>query len=150
MNIPFLYRDTTLPNTVIERYRPGMTIIERGFIDVTQLRGGISGTVRYIVATDASVDVSLINPSVKKWGLRILQRGTILSVLDVYTLSGITQILLSTLPESQNGELIEAARNDLAELVDAAPVSELLTDEWKNRVAFPVGLDDMGEPFPVL
>jgi hypothetical protein len=149
MSFAFLYRDTTLSSQVIAAYKPGMTIIERGFTDVSTLRGGPAGSVRYLVATDKSQDLSIINPAVAKWGLRVIQRDSLFRVLDVFSLNGRTQVLLSTYGEEYDAGLTKLGRADFSALISTPPVAELATPEWQERVAFPVGVSDEGVPFPL-
>ena len=149
MEYGFLYRDATLPETFVNKYVPGTRILERGFTDSSKLRGGPNGNVRYLILSNQGRDLSVVDENARKWGLVVFQNGTIFNVLDTYTQNGVTQILLTTESKSDS-DLIEAARNDFEALLTEPPVPELTAVDWTGRVTNPLGLDDNGNPFPLV
>lgn len=153
MEFNFLYRDADLPANFIEKYQPGMDIIERGFTDTSKFRGGPVGNIRYVFLSNQCTDLSSLNDNARKWGLVLFNNGTKFTVMDVYARNGVTQVFLTTdanILTAQNltDHAITAARRDLDELIGSPAVEILTTDGWRQRVLDPLGLDDQGEPFP--
>jgi hypothetical protein len=156
--LALLYRDTDLSNDLISKYKVGQIIHERGFTDTSLLGGGLKTNLRYLIASAQGRDLSMFDPNSAKWGLILISPGGYFKVLDIYKRNGKTQILLLNIPEtgielfssttaSAEQKVIEKGRQSFDEKVDAEPIAELMTDEWKERVQFPIGMDDKGNFF---
>ena len=53
----FFYRDADLGDKVFEKYRPGMIIQERAFVDCSYLDGGLAARHRYLIITGKARDL---------------------------------------------------------------------------------------------
>ena len=93
-DLAFLYRDTTLKKELISKYKIGSIINEKGFCDMSFKAGGLTGNLRFLIATNNGRDISQINPDILAYGFILLQSDSFFKILDVYRLNDKTQILL--------------------------------------------------------
>ena len=94
-----------------------------------------------------------------KYGPAVIQGDAFFKVLDVHHLDGRAQITLLHIPAELvdrlrtaelNGiekEMVEAARKDFEQSLKRPPAPALTQPEWKDRVMFPLGMNDEGELF---
>jgi hypothetical protein len=157
--LTLLYRDADLSSELIAKYKVGQILYERGFTDTSRFGGGLTTNLRYLIASAQGRDLSMFDPETAKWGLILISSGSYFKVLDIYEKDGKTQILLLNIPE--NGvplfsstmtnieqQVIDAGRKSFDQKINNQPVAELQTKDWKERVQFPIGMDDEGNFFP--
>lgn len=152
------YRDTNLPDDLISNYKIGQIIKERGFTDMTYISGGLSGNLRYLIASSDARDLSKFNPDSAKNGHALLDDNSFFKVLDIQRVKNKTQVFLlnipgNSLPLFKNStsnleeEITEKARRKFIDKVDSALIPELQTEDWKERTKLPLGMDESGEMF---
>lgn len=156
---PF-FRDTEIPAAVLDQYRVGQVLCEPTFCDASYKFGGFVAPHRYLIisASARCLDPISLYP---EWGLCVWATGRHLKVIDIVADSGHVQIALLDVTEgyvAQCGaeELAEVERFFAAEarrLFEAAlveaPLPELDTEIWRERLVLPIGIDDGGRPFPL-
>lgn len=114
-NVAFYYRDTDLPAAVFQKYRPGLIVQERSFVDCTYLEGGPAARHRYLIVSSGAKDLHAMAGVELKYGPAILARDSFFKVLDVYELRGHAQITLLHFPEELLGVLDRGPELDEAE-----------------------------------
>ncbi|GLY20959.1 CHAT domain-containing protein [Micromonospora sp. NBRC 101691] len=151
------FRDTTLPEAVLARYRPGLLLREPTFCDVSHRAGGFVAPHRYLVFSASA----RVLPDAEGWGLCLWPRGRIFKILDQVSDGRYAQVTLLEIPEhlvevflTAEPNTVERAyighgRDLFEELRNAPPVPELDTDRWRDRLTYPVGVDDEGRYFPL-
>ena len=155
--LTLFYRDTTLAEDLILKYKAGQIIVERGFIDMSFKGNGLETNLRYLIASSNATDLSFF-PESEKWGHILLPAKCFFKVLDIYKIGDKTQIFLLEIPASAvpffanadtniEEEIIEKARKSFEEKVNAIPIPELQTPEWRKRTEFPIGMNDKGDFF---
>jgi len=156
--LKLFYRDTTLSDDLILKYKVGQIIQEKGFTDMSSIGGGISGNLRYLIASSHPKDLSKFNPDSAKIGHFLLDSIAYFKVLDIQRIEDKTQVLLLNIPDisislfknsSSNleEEIIEKARKKFIDKRDIALIPELQTENWKERTKSPLGMTDIGELF---
>ena len=151
-------RDVNLNIVCAEMYQPGMFLHERGFTDATKRVMGMITSHRFAILSNHMADLSLFEHGTN-WGLCVAKNGSHFKVLDVYEYEALTQILLLHLPDddrwdmfqhtkfSIEDQLVETSRARFRNKALLAPVPELTTNEWLNRCAEPLGMDEHGNLF---
>jgi hypothetical protein len=153
--LAFFYRDTNLPEALIEKYQAGQILKERAFTDVSYKGGGLTTNLRYLIASAFGKDLSAIDPGAAQRGHIVLTAGALFKVLDVYSIGGKTQVLLLHIPENAvevfkttstniEQDIVQKARQRFEQLADAPPVEALQTPEWSKRTQLPVGMNEQG------
>jgi hypothetical protein len=156
--LTLFYRDTTLPENLISNYTVGQILMERGFTDMSYKGGGLKSNFRYLIASANAKDLSALNPDSAKFGHVLLSSKAFFKVLDIYKIGDRTQIFLLEIPgtavdffasATSNIEenIIKKARESFDTKINAEPVTELQTKEWKERTQFPIGMNEKGEFF---
>lgn len=156
--LKLFYRDTDLSEILISNYKIGQIIQEKGFTDMTSMGGGLSGNLRYLIASAHPKDLSKFNPDSAKIGHFLLDTIAYFKVLDVYKIQNKTQILLLNIPDNSllllknstsnlEEEIIEKARKKFSTKIDLDLIPELQTESWKQRTKSPIGMNDTGELF---
>ena len=157
--VGFFYRDADLEDGVLEKYRQGMIVQERGYVDCSYLDGGLAARHRYLIMTSQARDLHALVGMDPKYGPAIIQRDGFFKVLDVYWLRGHAQITLLHVPEELVNHLLTPELNEIEEeMVKAAranfegnlanPAVPALTEaEWLERTAFPLGMSEEGDLF---
>lgn len=156
--LTMLYRDVNL-GVLGSRYKEGMIIREKGFVDASKRGSGIITTHRFAILSNHFMDVAEYE-QLTNWGLCIIQRDSHFKILDVYRVNGKTQITLLHLPELYwwffenvkigiDQQVVKFARKRLEECLVTNPVSELTSENWLERCSFPLGMDDQGNLFPL-
>jgi tetratricopeptide (TPR) repeat protein len=153
------FRDTTLPEAVLGRYRVGVLLREPTYCDASHRAGGFVAPHRYVIFSSHAKSLHALEP--EPWGLCAWAPSRRLKVIDVVGDGEHTQITLLEIPEhllewfaTPGPNPIEQSfaghgRELFAQLRAAAPVPILDTDHWRDRLVFPVGVDDQGWPYPL-
>jgi len=152
------YRDTNLSDDLILNYKIGQIIKERGFTDMTYISSGLSGNLRYLIASSDARDLSKFNPDSLKNGHALLDDNSFFKVLDIQKIKNKTQIFLLNIPGNSlalfknstsnlEEEITEKARKKFIDKIDLALIPELQTENWKERTRLPLGMNENGELF---
>ncbi|AXB55691.1 hypothetical protein [Flavobacterium fluviale] len=156
--LKLFYRDTTLSEDLISKYKIGQIIQEKGFTDMSSIGGGLSGNLRYLIASSHPKDLSKFNPDSAKVGHFLLDSIAYFKILDIQKIEGKTQIFLLNIPDNSislfknsssnlEEEIIEKARKKFIDKRNIALIPELQTENWKERTKSPLGMSDIGELF---
>lgn len=156
--LKLFYRDTNLSEDLISKYKIGQIIQEKGFTDMNSIGGGLSGNLRYLIASAHPKDLSKFNPDSAKNGHFLLDSIAYFKVLDIQKIEGKTQIFLLNIPDNSislfknsssnlEEEIIEKARKKFIDKRNIALIPELQTENWKERTKSPLGMSDTGELF---
>lgn len=157
-DLKLFYRDTNLTDTLIENYKVGQIIKEKGFTDMTSIGGGLSGNLRYLIASANAKDISKFNPDSSKIGHFLLDEISFFKVLYIQKIENKTQIFLLHIPDNAlslfknstsniEEEITEKARQKFSSKINAPLIPELQTENWKERTKSPIGMNDQGEMF---
>ncbi|MFB9110155.1 hypothetical protein [Flavobacterium gyeonganense] len=157
-DLKLFYRDTNLTDNFIEKYKVGQIIKEKGFTDMTSIGGGLSGNLRYLIASANAKDISKFNPDSSKIGHFLLDEIAFFKVLDIQKIGNKTQVFLLNIPDNSlslfknstsniEEEITEKARQKFSSKINAPLIPELETESWKERTKSPIGIDDQGEMF---
>jgi hypothetical protein len=157
-DLKLFYRDTNLSDDFIAKYKVGQIIKEKGFTDMSYIGGGLSGNLRYLIASSEARDLSKFNPGSVKNGHSLLDDNSFFKVLDIQKIKDKTQIFLlnipgNSLPLFKNStsnleeEITEKARQKFIDKVNSVLIPELQTENWKERTKAPIGMSDNGELF---
>jgi hypothetical protein len=157
-NLSFFYRDTPLNKDLAAKYTPGQILREEAFTDCTHKQSGLQHNFRYLIASSKGWDMSGFGGPAGDLGLIVIMAGSYYKVLDVYELNGKTQVLLLQIPAEavdffkrvttdMEEVVIQQARKNFDELVNAPVLPELAIDDWQQRVSFPIGMSENGEFF---
>lgn len=156
--LKLFYRDTDLPDNLISNYKIGQIIQEKGFTDMSSLGGGLSGNIRYLIASAHPKDLSKFNPDSAKIGHFLLDTIAYFKVLDIQKIENKTQVFLLNIPDNSislfknsssnlEEEIIEKAQKKFKDKIHSALVTVLQTENWKERTKSPLGMSDTGELF---
>ncbi|WET00880.1 hypothetical protein [Flavobacterium sp. YJ01] len=156
--LKLFYRDTNLSENLISNYKIGQIIQEKGFTDMSSIGGGLSGNFRYLIASAHAKDLSKFNPDSAKIGHFLLDSISYFKVLDIQKIGDKTQVFLLNIPDNSislfknstsnlEEEIIEKAQKRFREKIDSPLISELQTENWKERTKSPLGMSDTGELF---
>lgn len=154
--LPFA-RDTTLPPGLLEQYTVGRLLREPTFCDTSYHVAGLVAPHRYLVIS--AMAVPLDDEDNPERGLCVLQNDALLKVLDRVEMGDHAQITLLHVPDpllpwfrdttlnTIEQQFVELARACFAECLGQSPVPALDTDDWRDRLVYPLGFDDDGKPF---
>ncbi|WP_264553114.1 hypothetical protein [Flavobacterium sp. N2038] len=156
--LKLFYRDSNLPDNLIANYKVGQIIQEKGFTDMSSIGGGLSGNIRYLIASAHPKDLSKFNPDSAKLGHFLLDTIAYFKILDIQKIENKTQVFLLNIPDNSislfknstsnlEEEIIEKARKKFLDKIDSAPAPELQTEGWKERTKLPIGMNENGEMF---
>ena len=156
--IRLLHRDTNL-GTLDSKYEVGMILREFGFVDASLHRGGMVTSHRMAILSNHYADLQAYEHGTN-WGLCVLDHMSHYKVLDRYSIEGKTQIILLHLPENGwevfdevqtnvDAEVIEIVRTAFEKNLEMPPVPELTSEVWLKRCAFPIGMTESGDYFPI-
>lgn len=157
-DLKLFYRDTNLTDNLIEKYKVGQIIKEKGFTDMTSIGGGLSGSFRYLIASANAKDISKFNPDSAKIGHFLLDEITFFKVLDIQKIENKTQVFLLHIPDNSlslfknstsniEEEITEKARQKFISKINSSLIPALQTEDWKERTKSPIGMNDYGEMF---
>lgn len=149
-----------MSDETLNKYYRGLIIQERAFVDASYRAGGLVARHRYLIVTPNARDLSMVPPANPEQGLVVLMKDSFFKALDVYESHGHRQITILDIPEAlvdvlNRGaelsdiemELVAAARADFERHIVMKPVSALTDPQWRERVSFPLGMNDDGEFF---
>jgi hypothetical protein len=156
--LAFFHRDTTLGEELIARYHPGQILQERAFTDMSYKGGGLTGNVRYLIASAFGKNLGALVPEAAATGHIVLIPGAFFKVLDVYEAGGKTQVILLNIPDNAveffakattniEQDIVQKGRAAFEQALMQEPVPELLAPAWRQRTQLPVGMSDKGELF---
>lgn len=156
--LTLFYRDTTLTEELISKYKVGQILTERGFTDISYRGGGLTTNLRYLIASANAKDLSAVNPDSRKFGHVLLLSNAFFKVLDIYKIGDKTQIFLLEIPANAieffasatsniEDDITKKAREKFDAKVNLEPIPELQSIGWKKRTVFPIGMNDKGEFF---
>lgn len=156
--LKLFYRDTNLSENLILNYKVGQIIHEKGFTDMSSIGGGLSGNLRYLIASSHPKDLSKFNPDSAKIGHFLLDSIAYFKVLDIQKIDDKTQVFLLNIPDNSislfknstsnlEEEIIEKARKKFKDKINLPLIPELQTENWKEKTKTPIGMSDNGELF---
>jgi hypothetical protein len=156
--LTLFYRDTTMSENLISKYKVGQILTERGFTDMSYKGGGLTTNFRYLIASANAKDLSVFNPDSAKFGHVLLSSNAFFKVLDIYKIGDKTQVFLLEIPANAidffaratsniEDDITKKARDSFDTKINAEPISELQTTEWKERTEFPIGMNNNGDFF---
>jgi transcriptional regulator NrdR family protein len=158
-------RDVNLPEAVASKYTRGQILRERAFVDMTAYILGMVTAHRYTILSNHVTNLCQTNEQTAAWGLHVANRDSYYRVMDKYEYRGKEQILLLHLPDDNwqlftdywqlftsrkillDKELVTASRKRFTETCRLAPIPELASSEWLERLVSPIGLDNNGNLF---
>ncbi len=157
--LQLFYRDTDTPIDVANTFHVGDTLRAGFFIDLSPYAGKPMHRYRYIIASSHAA--SLVMPG-DRYPLHVLHYNSYLKVMDIYEKAGVTQIFLMHVPAKAifspglNGQLnisfneeetvVDIARKSLDTKLTLPPRELLEEEEWLERTAWHVGVDQEGHP----
>lgn len=153
-------RDVNLPAELARKYIPGQIIRERAFTDASIRFMGMVTTHRYVIISNHMANLAQFEHGTN-WGLHMANKDSHFKVLGLHTHEGKTGIFLLHLPDDESWQLWQKAAFSMdKQLYDMAvqrfvnkctqpPVPELATKAWLDRCAFPLGMSDDGQFFPL-
>jgi len=153
----FSYRDTHLSENMVAKYKTGMVIMEKGFLDSSSKGEGMSynSNLRYLVISSQNKTM----PSMfQDFGLCMISSGSYFKVIDIINKESKTQVTLLHIPReavdlfskyTTNYEefIIQQSRENFLAKITLNPVPELEDEEWIERTKPPLGMDDEGNFF---
>lgn len=157
-DLKLFYRDTNLAENVVNNYRVGQIIKEKGFTDMTSIGSGLSGNFRYLIASANAKDVSKFNPDSAKAGHYLLDEVSFFKVLDIQKINNKIQVFLLHIPDNAlsllknstsniEEEITEKARQKFISKINSPLIPILETDYWKGKTKSPIGMDEQGVLF---
>lgn len=157
--LQFFYRDTDTPIDVANTFHVGDTLRAGFFIDVSPYAGKPMHRYRYIIASSHAASLVMQGD---RYPLHVLHYNSYLKVMDIYDKAGVIQIFLMHVPAkaifspglngllniSFNGEetIVDIARKSLDTKLTLPPRELLEEEEWLERTAWHVGVDQVGHP----
>lgn len=156
--LTLFYRDATLSESLISKYKVGQILNERGFTDMSYKGGGLTTNFRYLIASSKAKNMGAINIESAKSGHVLLSSNAFFKVLDIYKIGDKTQVFLLEIPANAidffagvtsniEEDITAKARESFEVKINSEPIPELQTIEWKERTEFPIGMTDKGEFF---
>lgn len=159
--LSMLARDVNLTYEQASKYEVGMIIREKAHVDASRRVMGMVTTHRYAILSNHMEEPTSkeleIGPN---WGLRVAKPGSHFKVLGKHTYQGKTVIFLLHLPEDDWKLFINTVIDSDAELIRKCiarfeskclkpPVPDLAMPDWQERCSFPIGMDNLGNLFPL-
>lgn len=156
--IALFYRDTTLKNSTLASYQPGVLMREPTFCDATYKRGCPLGPVRYLIMSPNARCFGQLSAH-PEWGLCVWSPGSFFKVIGKVTLQTVTQVALLEIPSDLLDvfgndrvcelelDLAELAEADLRECIQLPRLPELDNPFWLDRLRDPIGVANDGSVF---
>ena len=153
-------RDVNLPEALARKYVPGQIIRERAFTDASIRFMGMVTTHRYVILSNHMKDLSPFEHDTN-WGLHVANKDSHFKVLGQHACGNKTGIFLLHLPGDESWRLWQTAEFSMDKQLYAmavqrftdkctqSPVPELTAKEWLDRCAFPLGMSDDGQFWPL-
>jgi hypothetical protein len=155
---PFV-RDTTLPPRFLEKYQVGLLLREPTFCDASYKIGGFIAPDRFLIFSSNARIFDKASP--QAWGHCVWPTGRCFRIIDKITHQNKSQITLLEIPDEilrffyqrELGKLeqyfVKQARKIFDENVNADPIPELNTEDWRQKVVSPIGINHQGDYFPL-
>jgi hypothetical protein len=154
-------RDTTLAPEILAHYQRGLVFREPTFCDASYKIAGFAAPHRYLIfsANARCVDELSQHP---EWGLCLWMPRACFKVIDRLERGGHTQITLLEIPEpllplfatggleQLEDDLAQEAHKLFEQAMQQAPLPELSTRLWLDRLEMPLGLNDQCAYFELL
>ncbi|MFB9077754.1 hypothetical protein ACFFWB_10155 [Flavobacterium procerum] len=118
--LKLFYRDTNLSENIISNYKIGQIIQEKGFTDMSSIGGGLSGNLRYLIASAHAKDLSKFNPDSAKIGHYLLDSIAYFKVLDIQKSGDKTQVFLLNIPDNSLTLFKNSTSNLEEEIIEKA------------------------------
>ena len=150
-------RDTTLAPALLDLYTVGRVLREPTFCDTSHHVAGLVAPHRYLIIS--AEFFALDEEDLPQRGLCVLRRDSYLKVLDHTRDGDRVQIALLHIPDALleffnrpglnplEERFAGLARQCFADCLNQEPVPELDTDGWRDRLVYPIGIDDDGVPY---
>jgi hypothetical protein len=147
------YRDTTLPNAVLDMYETGIIFQEPTFCDATYKRSGLLAPHRYQIISSNARDLGPLSAN-PQWGLCLWSAGRYFKVIDKTSIGEYSQVTLLEIAEDLlpyfrtntfahiEKDLAAQSIADFKEAINLPVLSELNTKDWLDRTAHPLGVSD--------
>jgi hypothetical protein len=147
------YRDTTLPDGVLNMYETGVIFQEPTFCDATYKRSGMLAPHRYQIVSSHARDLGPLSAN-PQWGLCLWSAGRYFKVIDNTTIGEYSQVTLLEIVEDLvpyfrtntfafiEKDMAEQSVTDFKESMQLPILTELNTREWLDRTAHPLGISD--------
>lgn len=148
-DVKIFYRDVNLKKMYSENYKEKMLISERGFIDMTDRRGGPFSSHRYVIISNKYVCASALEKE-EKWNMYTIGRNQKFLISDILKIENTTYYLLlhDNLIDLNNIEKYRSlAIKQIYEDAKSIPDKEVATISWLERCRFPLGMDIEGKLF---
>jgi hypothetical protein len=158
-NLAVFVRDVNLPENLAAKYIAGLIFQDPGIIDASQRIGGMATTHRFAILSNHMK--SLEDFDLENRGLCVAIMGSYFKVLGIHQYKGKTFILLLHLPDDDAWKIFPRIRVNiedtlkedciraLEEKCGEPSIPELAEEEWLDRCAHPLGMDEQGEFFPL-
>lgn len=162
------YRDSEVPNKVLEKYKIGQIIRSQPFVDVSIMAGGIERNVRYAIASAKVAKLfesPFSDPAGVDWRLCTMNCDSYFKIVDIYKIGDKTQVCLLHIPAKAidffektvfnlRGENFEEtlrikARESFDAKIEMPFIEAFRHTGWLNRTSFPIGTDVNDELFPL-
>lgn len=155
--LAFFCRDINLGESLINKYKLGQILIEKGLIDMSCKIGGMDKNCRYLIASSNWKDLSKFSPN-SELGHFVVPSGAFFKVLDIQKLNGKTQFLLLNIPQEVvklfsnsrrkiEDQIIEKGIEIFNKSTGLAPYTELQSKYWTGKTSFPLGMNHDGTFF---
>lgn len=142
------FRDASMEPRIFQMYRSRQILQEEGFMDVSELEGGLVGVVRYHIFSGIAENYQESFREYQAWRL---PQGCFFKVLNVTVIEGNGLITLLQIPEyaidyfalnqhPKEIELIEEAKSRFIEALKQEPFPARKDPYWQKRTTFPIGI----------
>ncbi|HEX2628720.1 MAG TPA: hypothetical protein VHM26_06910 [Chitinophagaceae bacterium] len=156
--VALFIRDTDLDEKLVSKYEVGQLLAERGFTDMSYKQSGMAKRVRFAIVSNRAADLSQMDPNAARYGFAVLPNDSLFKVIDIYEVKGKKQVMLLHFPTYGAGimqhaqpeaveTIVEQVRKQFDDSLNATPLPDLQEEEWVQRTAFPIGMNDEGEFF---
>ena len=151
----FLYRDTDLDPKTRQLYQTARLFRDPNLLVATNKFGGLNGNTRFLIVTTQMREIANLAEHID-WGLCVLERNGLFKIIDHQSDAEFHQITLIHIPHeldhyfrSQESsqleiQLIAATRLQFKTAFELAPCFELVSPFWRERTAWPLGLNNEG------
>jgi hypothetical protein len=152
--IEIFFRDADLDPATVRQYKPGLILLENGYMDASLKEGGPSQVVRYQIYTNQR---HTFQENFVEYGSWTFPRKCYYKVLDVSQFERNTLITLLHVPEyaihyfavhdhpKEQAIILESKRR--FETMRTQPPRPEFDAFWFRRTAFPIGIDHHGRYF---
>lgn len=155
-------RDSTLSPQILEGFQVGRVLREPTFCDASFRVAGLVAPHRFlIISAEAQALPESGEQDDPRRGLCIWRPDSYFKVIDRTAAGEKLQVALLQIPDDllpyfRSPELgmierkfAELARECFTECLGEPAIPELDNDGWRDRLSYPVGLDDDGRPWPL-